>query len=150
MQNRLKINPPGYLLICLVLMFALRVWLPLCAFIEPPQAYAGLVAVLFGILVSATSSGLFKKAGTGVEPFSEASVLVTSGLYLFSRNPMYVGMFIMLLGFAFMMGRLGALLPLPFFVMIIRKRFVMPEESFLEAAFGQPYLDYKSRVRRWI
>jgi len=131
-------------------MFALRVWLPLYAFIEPPQAYAGLVAVLFGIMVSATSSGLFKKAGTAVEPFSEARVLVTDGLYRLSRNPMYLGMFIMLLGFAFMMGRLGALLPLPLFVLIIRQRFVIAEESFLEATFGQTYLDYKSRVRRWL
>ncbi len=150
MQNRYKINPPAYLLACLVLMFALRLWLPLYEFVDPPQAYAGLVAVLFGIVVSAGSSGLFKKAGTGVEPFSEASVLVTGGLYRFSRNPMYLGMFIMLLGFAFMMGRLGALLPLPFFMLIISQRFVIPEESFLEAAFGQEYLDYKSRVRRWL
>lgn len=150
MQNRQKVNPPGYLLACLVLMLAFRIWLPVYAFIEPPQAYAGLVAVLFGIAVSATSSGMFNKAGAGVEPFSEATVLVTDGLYRFSRNPMYLGMFIMLLGFAFMMGRLGALLPLPIFVLIIHKRFVIAEESFLEAAFGQKYLDYKSRVRRWI
>ena len=63
---------------------------------------------------------------------------------------MYMGMFLMLLGVAFLMGGIGALLPLPLFVLIIRNNFVLGEERFLEAAFGQHYLDYKSEVRRWI
>jgi protein-S-isoprenylcysteine O-methyltransferase Ste14 len=93
---------------------------------------------------------MFKRAGTGIEPFDEATTLVTIGFYRFTRNPMYMGMFLMLLGVAFLMGGIGALLPLPLFVLIIRNNFVLGEERFLEAAFGQHYLDYKFEVRRWI
>ena len=82
-------------------------------------------------------------------PFDEATTLVTSGFYRYTRNPMYVGMFLMLAGVAFLMGSIGAALPVLVFILIIRNNFVMGEERFLEASFGQQYLDYKSTVRRW-
>ena len=59
-------------------------------------------------------------------------------------------MFLLLLGVAFLMGSLGAVLPIPVFMMIIRNNFVMGEERFMQAAFSQQYLDYKSTVRRWL
>lgn len=105
--------------------------------------------MLFGIMMSAISAGMFKQAKTGIEPFEEATTLITGGFYRVTRNPMYLGMFLMLFGVAFLMGSLGALLPLLMFVLIIRNNFVLGEERFLEAAFGQGYLDYKSGVRRW-
>ena len=150
MERKRKIIPPVYLLICLVLMWLMQSYLPVYQYIQPPFAYMGIVAVLFGITMAAISAGMFKQAGTGLEPFDEATTLVTIGFYRFTRNPMYMGMFLMLLGVAFMMGGVGALLPVPVFVMIIRNNFVLGEERFLEAAFGQHYLDYKSEVRRWI
>jgi len=90
------------------------------------------------------------KADTGLLPFEEATVLVTGGIFRFTRNPMYLGMFLMMFGAAFLMGSIGALIPLLIFVLIIRYNFVAGEERFMEAAFGQQYLDYKSKVRRWI
>jgi len=59
-------------------------------------------------------------------------------------------MFIMLLGVAFMFGAVSAFIPVPVFILVIRNNFVLGEERFCEAAFGQQYLDYKMRVRRWI
>jgi protein-S-isoprenylcysteine O-methyltransferase Ste14 len=150
MEKKRKVIPPVYLLLSLILMFLLQRFFPVYQFVEPPDAYLGIVPVLFGISVAAFSASLFRKANTGIEPFSEASTLVTNGFYRISRNPMYVGMFMMLLGFAFLMGGVGALLPLPVFVLIIRNRFVLGEERFLEESFGQRYLEYKSQVRRWI
>jgi protein-S-isoprenylcysteine O-methyltransferase Ste14 len=93
---------------------------------------------------------MFKVADTGLEPFSEATVLVTGGFFRVTRNPMYMGMFLMLAGVAILMGSVGAVLPVPVFVLIIRNNFVLAEERFMESVFGQPYLDYKSKVRRWI
>jgi len=58
-------------------------------------------------------------------------------------------MFLMLTGVAFLMGSIGAVLPVLVFIVIIRNNFVVGEERFLEASFGQQYLDYKSAVRRW-
>jgi len=150
MERKRKVIPPVYLLISLVLMWLMQFYLPVYQYIQPPFAYLGIITVLCGITMAAISAGMFRRAGTGIEPFDEATTLVTIGFYRFSRNPMYMGMFLVLLGVAFLMGAVGALLPVPVFVLIIRNNFVLGEERFLEAAFGQHYLDYKSEVRRWI
>ena len=105
--------------------------------------------MFLGIIMAAIPAGEFKKAGTGIKPFDEATILVTGGFYRYTRNPMYLGMFLMLAGAAFLMGSVGAALPVLAFMLIIRSNFVMGEERFLEASFGQQYLDYKSTVRRW-
>jgi protein-S-isoprenylcysteine O-methyltransferase Ste14 len=149
-EKKRKIIPPVYLLSTLILMWLLQQFLPVYRFLEPPLAYAGIVVIFFGVIMAAISAGVFLKVDTGLEPFDEAKVLVTSGFYRFTRNPMYMGMFMMLLGVAFMFGAVSALIPVPVFFLIIRNNFVLGEERFCEAAFGQQYLDYKSKVRRWI
>lgn len=131
-------------------MGLLQGFLPLYQYVQPPLAYAGVVFVFLGIAISAVSADLFVKADTGLLPFEDATALVTAGLFRFTRNPMYLGMFLMVFGAAFLMGSIGALIPLLMFVLIIRYNFVAGEERFMEAAFGQQYLDYKSKVRRWI
>ena len=131
-------------------MWLLQRYFPVIQLIETPLAYAGVIPVLFGIMMAAISASMFVKADTGLEPFEEATTLVTGGFYRITRNPMYMGMFLMLFGVAFLLGSISALLPLVMFVLVIRYNFVLGEEHFLEAAFGQHYLDYKSEVRRWI
>ena len=130
-------------------MLLMQLKLPVFQYIQEPLAYAGVVGVFLGIIMAAISAGMFKKAGTGIKPFDEATTLVTRGFYRYTRNPMYVGMFLMLAGVAFLMGSIGAALPVLVFILIIRNNFVKGEERFLEASFGQQYLDYKSTVRRW-
>ena len=150
MERKRKIIPPVYLLICLVLMWLMQLFIPVYQYVYLPFAYLGIIAVFLGISIAAISAGIFKRVGTGIEPFDEATTLVTIGFYRFTRNPMYMGMFLMLFGVAFLMGGIGALLPVPVFVLIIRNNFVLGEERFLEAAFGQRYIDYRFEVRRWI
>ena len=150
MEKKRKIIPVVYLFIALALMLLLQRYFPVIQLIEEPLAYAGVIPVLFGIMMAAISAGMFVKADTGLEPFDEATTLVTGGFYRLTRNPMYLGMFLMLFGVAFLLGSVSTLLPLGIFVLVIRHNFVMGEERFLEAAFGQNYLDYKSEVRRWI
>ena len=149
-EKKRKIIPPIYLLSTLILMWVLQRYVPIYNYVQPPLAYAGIVVIFFGIAMTVISAGVFMKVDTGIEPFDEAKVLVTSGFYRFTRNPMYIGMFLMLLGMAFMFGDLSALFPIPVFFIIIRNNFVLGEERFCEAAFGQAFLDYKSKVRRWI
>ena len=127
----------------------MQYFLPVYQYIHEPVAYAGVIAVFLGIAMAAIPAGAFRKAGTGIRPFDEATILVTNGFYRYTRNPMYLGMFLMLAGAAFLMGSVGAALPVFAFMLIIRSNFVMGEERFLEASFGQQYLDYKSTVRRW-
>ena len=131
-------------------MWFMQFYVPLYQYIHEPLAFAGVAAVLMGIAMAALAAGAFKKAGTGIKPFDEATLLVQSGFYRFTRNPMYLGMFLMLTGVAFLIGSVGAALPVLLFVVIIRNHFVLAEERFLEASFGQQYLIYKSSVRRWL
>ena len=137
------------MLFTLVLMWLMHISMPGFQYVHEPVAYAGIAGIFLGIAMAAVSAGMFKKAGTGIEPFDEATVLVTKGFYRHTRNPMYMGMFLMLTGVAFLFGNIGVLLPVFIFILIIRNNFVLGEERFLEASFGQQYLDYKSTVRRW-
>jgi protein-S-isoprenylcysteine O-methyltransferase Ste14 len=150
MEKKRKIVPPVYLLMTLVLMWLMNQFFPVYRAVYPPAAYLGIIPVIFGIAMAAIAAGMFKKADTGLVPFEEATTLVTDGFYRYTRNPMYLGMFLMLLGGAILMGSIGALLPMPIFVLVIRNHFVLAEERFLEAAFSRQYLDYQSKVRRWI
>jgi protein-S-isoprenylcysteine O-methyltransferase Ste14 len=139
-----------YLLLALALMPLMHRFLPAFHYVHEPLSYAGIIGVLFGIFMASVSAAMFRRAGTGIEPFDAATTLVTGGFYRYSRNPMYLGMILMLAGSAFLLGSAGALLPLVIFILVIRNHFVLAEERFLEAVFGQRYLDYKSNVRRWL
>ena len=150
MEKKRKIVPPVYLFLALALMWLLQRFFPVHQYIDTPLAYAGVIPVLLGIAMAAISAGMFVKVDTGLEPFDEATTLVTGGFYRITRNPMYMGMFLMLFGVAFLLCSVATLLPLVLFILIIRYNFVLGEERFLEAAFGQSYLDYKAEVRRWI
>jgi protein-S-isoprenylcysteine O-methyltransferase Ste14 len=149
MESKRKIIPPVYLAVTLALMFVMNRYFPLYQYSYPPFAFSGIILVLFGITMAGISAHMFRTAETGLEPFDEATTLVSGGFYQYTRNPMYMGMFLMLIGVAILFGSVGALLPVPVFVLIIRNNFVVGEERFMEATFGQHYLQYKAEVRRW-
>ena len=72
----------------LVLMWLTNRYVPVYQYVQPPFAYSGVIQILFGIIMAAISAGMFKKADTGIEPFDEATTLVTRGFYRYTRNPM--------------------------------------------------------------
>ncbi len=148
-QNR-KIVPPAYLLLTIVLMALMDRFMPLFMWIEPPLSFVGSLLVLLGLVIIVAPAIAFSRAKTGIVPFDEATSLVTTGFYRITRNPMYLGMIMLLLGGACLFGSLGALIPIPLFIWIIRQQFILGEERFLEATFGDEYLAYKKRVRRWL
>ena len=150
MERPRKIIPPIWFLLALAAAAALHYMLPIARVFRAPWSYGGALLVLLGIVISATGAGAFKRAGTPVLPFEPSTALVTDGLYRFSRNPMYVGLVLVLLGAAVLFGSLGALLTVPVFVWILQTRFIEGEERFLQEIFGERYLEYKKRVRRWL
>ncbi len=150
MERKRKIIPPVYLLLTLAAMLALHFKLPIVQLIQAPYSLAGWVLVVAGLAISATASSAFRRVGTPVVPFERSTVLVTDGLFRYTRNPMYLGLVILLLGIAIALGSLGALLPIPVFVWIIQKWFIEGEERFLTEIFGEQYLTYQRRVRRWL
>lgn len=106
--------------------------------------------LLGGLLVDIAGAGLFLRRRTAIIPFKPASCLVTSGIYAWTRNPMYLGMALIYAGMALILNSLAALVALPVVLVIIGTQIIAREEAYLERAFGSSYIAYKCRVRRWI
>lgn len=150
MEQKRKIIPPVYFFLGLLIMIALDRYWPIVHIIPEPYSYTGLLLIGFGAFISAHSASLFRRAGTPVVPFERSTKLVTTGFYRYTRNPMYLGLVLMLIGVAVLEGTASPWIVIPVFVCIIQRWFIEGEERFLEAIFGEEYRQYKQRVRRWI
>lgn len=112
--------------------------------------WLGLTLLLAGGLLLIVAAGVFQARGTTVDPTRDPDLLVTDGLYRLSRNPMYLGMLLALVGFALWRDAWLALLcPLAFFLYM--DRVVIPrEEQRVAARFAEQFDSYRQRTRRWI
>ena len=144
-----KVVPPVYFLASILLMVALHLVLPIARLIQAPWSYAGAGLILVGIVVTASSARLFQKYQTAIKPFEESSALVVEGPFKYTRNPMYLGMLLILLGMAMLMGTATPFVVIPVFAWLITTQFIVKEEEILERRFGHEYLDYRTKVRRW-
>lgn len=144
-----RVLPPHYFVLSLALIVGFG-WLEHGSLLPDPWQYMGAVPVLLGVLIAALGSRLFARVGTNIIPFTESTTLVTSGVFSFSRNPMYTGMVLALSGSAIIMNGLLPWLVVACFIAIIRFYFIRTEEMLMGQTFGADYLAYKSRVRRWL
>lgn len=142
--------PPIWFALGLTAVFLLDRFFPPSSFSGPVTVGLGGILVLLGLASAISAAGLFRKADTGIVPFSEATALVTSGAFRFSRNPMYLGMVFVLLGTALIVGTGAGLLVAPVFMLIIQYRFILDEERMMHDVFGEEFEDYRRRVRRWL
>ena len=142
--------PPVYFLVALVLMAFFHRVAPWAHVLDAPYRYAGIIVAALALGLGTWAAVLFRHAGTDIRPYMPSSALVVAGPYRFTRNPMYLGMAGILLGAAVFMGSLTPFIVIPAFMALITERFIVPEETKLEAAFGRDYLEYKARVRRWL
>ena len=112
---------------------------------------AASLAVL-GVAVAIAGVASFRRAQTTVNPLKPESTssLVVSGVYRVSRNPMYVGMLLVLLGWGVLLSNVLALPIVPGFVLYMNRFQIGPEETVLAELFGEEYATYRSRVRRWL
>ena len=110
------------------------------------------ISYIAGLLILVLAVRLFKKQSTTVNPIKieNASSLVTSGVFEYSRNPMYLGMAVILLGLALMFNVIGGTLFTLLFTIYITKFQIKPEEEVMERLFGEDFLKYKKNVRMWI
>ena len=102
------------------------------------------------VLISAVRS--FKAKQTTINPINinNASSLVTSGVFKYSRNPMYLGMVFILLALSFRFNLVGGILFTSIFIMYITKFQIIPEEAAMKRIFGEDFNRYKNETRRWI
>jgi protein-S-isoprenylcysteine O-methyltransferase Ste14 len=148
MQN--KIPPP-----IVTLSFGLCIYFSRDYFFSYEYKFLDILSYTFfliglWILISAVNS--FKKQSTTVNPIKieNASSLVTSGVFEYSRNPMYLGMALILLGLAFMFNVIGGIIFTILFTIFITKFQIRPEEEVMQRLFGEDFLKYKKNVRMWV
>lgn len=105
-----------------------------------------------GVAVAWAGVAAFRRARTTVNPTTPeaSSTVVTSGIYRWSRNPMYLGFLLMLVGWSLYLSNLAALLLVPSFIVYMNRFQIMPEERALAAKFGAQYVAYMQEVRRWL
>jgi protein-S-isoprenylcysteine O-methyltransferase Ste14 len=106
-----------------------------------------LIIALFFLLRSLRQFVLSKNTLVTIMPTHS---LQTNGIYNISRNPMYLGLAIAYLGISCLIGNWWNIILFPFLLLIIQQYMINREEKYLERRFGQVYLDYKSKVRRWL
>lgn len=149
-QKKLKIKPPYIAITLLFLSWLIDYLLPQFRFVSGVYRHIGIVVFVFGLSITFYSFYLFKKNKTPIIPGQKPEFMVAEGTYKFTRNPMYLGVTIGLLGISIYIGNMLSLLSPLIFFLIMNYYFVPFEEKLMENIFGREYLDYKNRVRRWI
>jgi len=145
-----KIMPPTYFIVLLFSSIGLHFLFPVMRLISLPYNYLGILIIIFGIILNLWTDSLFKKRQTTVKPHEMPNFFISSGPFRISRHPMYLGMTLILLGVAVFLGSLISFVFPIIFVMIMEKLFIPMEEKNLEKEFGDKYIAYKKRVRKWI
>src|SRR2546426_2742279 len=110
----------------------------------------GALIVVTGLALNVVGFITQKRAGTDPIPFNPSTRIVAHGLYRFSRNPMYIGFALCTLGVAILVNSAWIMLAVPVGLILIDRIVITREERYLERKFGEEYLTYKRRVRRWV
>ncbi|MGE5171612.1 MAG: methyltransferase family protein [Rudaea sp.] len=152
MNSPLRIPPPAFMLVAALVMWALDRWVPLVHWIAPPWNRLGAVFGVAGLAIDVAAVARFLMKRTTLNPAvpGKASFLVTDGVFRMSRNPMYLGLVLLLIGWALWLGSATPWLVVPLFVAGITNVQIVPEERALAERFGETYVAYRGRVARWI
>ncbi|MDI9700796.1 isoprenylcysteine carboxylmethyltransferase family protein [Burkholderia cenocepacia] len=146
------IPPPIVMLAAAAIMWTLHRWMPLIRWIAPPWNRFGSLPAAVGLVIAVSAIVRFRQARTTTNPMDpgKASCLVTDGVFRISRNPMYLGLELLLIGWAVWLGSASPWLIPPLFAIVITIVQIIPEERALEQRFGDQYRSYQRCVARWI
>jgi len=148
----LKIPPVALVILLAACMWAVARISPNRYFAVPWAGWLAVVSAMVGVCIVILAVKEFKLAGTTVDPRLPArSVsLVVGGVYRRSRNPMYLGLLLVLCAWGLFLGSTPALLFVPAFVIYMNRFQIAPEERFMREKFGESYNKYRTEVRRWV
>jgi protein-S-isoprenylcysteine O-methyltransferase Ste14 len=147
-----KIPPPIVMLVMGFLAWVAARYLPALSFqFLPNRAIASALAIL-GLALNVYPKLVFDRAGTTINPLKPSSTtcLVTSGIYGYTRNPMYLGQSLMLLGWTMYLHNLAGLVAVPAFIIYISQFQIRPEERVLAARFPEEFAAFCKQTRRWL
>jgi protein-S-isoprenylcysteine O-methyltransferase Ste14 len=134
----------------MVAMVPLHFFMPILKITPYPWNLTGIVLLIIGVCLNLVADAAFKRERTTVKPFEKSSALIVSGVFTLSRHPMYLGMILILLGIAILMGTLSPLIIVALFGILMELVFVETEERMLGEQFGERWLAYRNNVRKWI
>jgi protein-S-isoprenylcysteine O-methyltransferase Ste14 len=122
--------------------------------VEPPTTRIlfglGVVFLVVWLLLAASANLTFRRVRTPVNPYAPSTTLAVSGPFRFSRNPMYLGLVLLVVGMALVMNSMWLVLLAVPVMLLLRNLVIVQEERYLEEKFGDDYRAYKQRVRRWL
>ena len=145
-----RLNPPVIYQSFIILMIAIYFALPATRVIPFPANLAGIVVFLLGAYMASSAKKQFQNKNIPIRPQDTPTALDTDGAFRYTRNPMYLGIAIGLIGLAVLLrSYINFAFPVIFLV-VMDVVFVRREEEMLENQLGDEYLAYKARVRRWI
>lgn len=145
-----RMLPPTYLLVAIALMLTLHLLFPVVMLVAFPWRLCGLAPLAAGIVLNVLADLSFKQHHTTVKPFEQSTALVTQGVFSLRRNPMYLGMVLMVAGIALFLGSLSPWFVVAGFMALLGRVFIVPEEQNLRQSFGAAYDEYGKRARRWL
>lgn len=148
----LRIPPVAVVLVAATLMWGAAWLVPSLRWPFTGHVAASLLALVAGVLISAAGVMQFRRARTTVNPMTPgaSSALVVSGVYRWTRNPMYLGFLIALAAWALFLANPLSAAVLPLFALYMNRFQIAPEERALQARFGQQFESYRRSVRRWL
>jgi len=152
MSLQAKVPPPAVAAASALIIWAISRLAPLVAMPSGVRLAVSLAFVMLGVGLSVAGVRSFRRAQTTLNPTKpqEASSLVTTGIYRVTRNPMYLGLSLVLLAWTVFLSSAWALLGGAAFVLYINRLQIAPEERALSQLFGSEYTAYQAKVRRWL
>ena len=145
-----KFPPPIVFILFMLMAYGLHYFLTVQIANMSSLLYIGLFFVVLGFAILFIASYSFKRAQTNIEPWKPTTKIISSGIFAYSRNPMYVAFCIITIGIGVILNSLWVTLSFVPSIVVIFFIAIKKEESYLEGKFGEEYLQYKSKVRRWL
>ena len=148
----LKVPPLAVGALLAAFMWLVSRLVPGFNFVFPGREFLALTLAIAGAMIIVLGVASFRRAKTTINPMKPelSSSLVISGIYKLTRNPMYLGFLLVLVGWAVFLSNALAFVFVPAFIFYMNRFQIEPEEKALAGKFGQEFLYYKSRVRRWL
>jgi protein-S-isoprenylcysteine O-methyltransferase Ste14 len=144
------VHPPVVALLFIAIAYLLGRFVRVPWSVPVYLQYVGLALTFIGFLLGIGAFLEFRRARTTLDPHGSAKQLVTSGVYRLTRNPIYLGFLLMVIGLPLNSGLFWGIAMAPLYMMTMTRLVIEREEAYLEKKFKDQYASYRSRVRRWL
>ncbi len=145
-----KVPPPLLVFVVLLLAYALNAIIPFPIGSSPGLEFAGYFLVGISLLIIGLSSWLFRSLNTRIEPWKPTTTMITTGFFAISRNPIYLSLCVACIGVGMILQSWWVVFSVIPAALLLYHFVIAREEAYLERKFGEAYVQYKARVRRWL